>query len=225
MANRHRGWEDLRKAARKLEGELDVKLASYAKLCSGFEASPGPSSEQLAKTKAADIESLLQQLSDINHDMSGVIAGAGDARSHTLARHRDILTDLTQEFRRLDSQLGAARDRAELLAGGADTLPLLSVQVQSGTGALLRERATLNSSTNYVDDMLAQAQSVSRSLLEQRRIFSNVQDKLVNVGERFPVINGLLNAVRRKKSKDTLVLSGVIATCIVVTLIYILSKW
>ncbi len=51
---------------------------------------------QLAKTKAADIQSLLQQLSDINHDMSGVIAGAGDARSHTLARHRDILTDLTQ---------------------------------------------------------------------------------------------------------------------------------
>lgn len=50
----------------------------------------------------------------------------------------------------MDSQLGAARDRAELLAGGADTLPLLSVQVQSGTGALLRERATLNTSTNYV---------------------------------------------------------------------------
>ena len=49
--------------------------------------------------------------------------------------------------------------------------------------------------------MLAQAQSVSRSLLEQRRIFSNVQDKLATVGERFPVINGLLNAVRRKKSK------------------------
>jgi hypothetical protein len=55
-----------------------------------------------------------------------------------------------QEFRRLDSQLGAARDRAELLGGGADTLPLLSVQVQPGTGALLRERATLNTSTNYV---------------------------------------------------------------------------
>lgn len=52
-----------------------------------------------------------------------------------------------------------------------------------------------------VDDMLAQAQSVSRNLLEQRRIFGSVQDKLVTVGERFPVINGLLNAVRRKKSK------------------------
>lgn len=227
-----RVWEDLRKEARKLEGELDVKLASYAKLASGFEAAergkggPGSATDQLAKTKAADIEALLQRLSDINHDMSGVIAGAGDARSHTLARHRDILTDLTQEFRRLDSQLGAARDRAELLGGGADSLPLLSVQVQSGSGtALLRERATLNTSTNYVDDMLAQAQSVSRSLLEQRRIFSSVQDKLVTVGERFPAINGLLNAIRRKKSKDTLVLSGVIATCIVFTVIYLLAKW
>jgi len=33
--------------ARKLEGELDVKLASYAKLCSGFEATPGAATEQV----------------------------------------------------------------------------------------------------------------------------------------------------------------------------------
>ncbi len=52
-----------------------------------------------------------------------------------------------------------------------------------------------------VDDMLAQAASVSNSLLEQRRVFDNVQDKLLSVGERFPVVNSLLNAIRRKKSK------------------------
>eukprot|EP00879_Flechtneria_rotunda_P006738 GHRR01007079.1.p1 GENE.GHRR01007079.1~~GHRR01007079.1.p1 ORF type:complete len:237 (+),score=70.34 GHRR01007079.1:258-968(+) len=224
-------WEDLRKEARKLEGELDVKLASYAKLCSGFEAAErgkgagaGAATDQIARQKAADIEALLQRLSDINHDMSSVIAGAGDARSHTLARHRDILQDLTQEFRRLDSQLGAARDRAELLAGGAENLPLLSVQVHSSNGALLRERATVSTSTNYVDDMLAQAQSVSQGLLEQRRVFTAVQDKLGTIGERFPAINGLLNAIRRRKSKDTLVLSGVIATCLVFIFIYIFSK-
>jgi Golgi SNAP receptor complex protein 1 len=49
--------------------------------------------------------------------------------------------------------------------------------------------------------MLAQAQSVSKGLLEQRRVFESVQDKLATVGERFPVVNGLLNAIRRKKSK------------------------
>lgn len=54
---------------------------------------------------------------------------------------------------------------------------------------------------HQVDNMLAQAQSVSRGLLEQRRIFTNVQDKLGTIGEKFPAINGLLNAVRRRKSK------------------------
>jgi hypothetical protein len=28
-----------------------------------------------------------------------------------------------------------------------------------------------------------------------------LQDKLISVGERFPVVSGLLNAIRRKKSK------------------------
>lgn len=30
------GWEELRKEARKIEGDLDVKLSSYAKLASRF---------------------------------------------------------------------------------------------------------------------------------------------------------------------------------------------
>jgi hypothetical protein len=33
--------------ARKLEGELDVKLASYAKLCSGYEAEKGSAADQV----------------------------------------------------------------------------------------------------------------------------------------------------------------------------------
>ena len=38
-----------------------------------------------------EIESLLQRLSDSNDEMSQLLGGAGDARSHLLARHRDIL--------------------------------------------------------------------------------------------------------------------------------------
>lgn len=56
--------------------------------------------------------------------------------------------------------------------------------------------------------MLAQAASVSSSLLEQRRVFDSVQDKLMSVGERFPAVNGLLNAIRRKKSKVRLAARG-----------------
>jgi len=226
-----RAWEDLRKEARKLEGELDVKLAAYAKLCAGFEAnyklktsdSSALGADQLAQTKAAEIEDLLQRLSDVNDEMSSLIGGIGDSRSHTLARHRDILQEFTQEFRRLNSTLGAARDRVQLMAGSSEGHIGLTMG-GSSTGALLRERATISSSTSAVDEILSQAQSVTTSLLDQRRVFDNVTDKLLQVGSRFPVVNSLLNAIRRKKSKDTLVLSAVIAACVLFTILYVWNK-
>jgi hypothetical protein len=48
-------------------------------------------------------------------------------------------------------------------------------QVHNASGALLRERTQLAASAGYVDDMLAQAATVSRSLIEQRRVFDGVQ--------------------------------------------------
>lgn len=227
-----RVWEDVRKEARKLEGELDVKLAAYAKLCSGFEVNyrhknsdaSSLGADQLAQSKAAELEDLLQRLSDLNDEMGGLTGGIHDSRSHTLARHRDILQEFTQEFRRLNSTLGAARDRVQLMSGGSDSPHIGLTMAASGTGALLRERQTIQTSTNAIDDVISQAQQVSTNLVDQRKMFDTVLDKLVQLGSRFPVINSLLNAIRRKKSKDTLVLSAVIASCILFTIIYLWSK-
>ncbi len=52
-----------------------------------------------------------------------------------------------------------------------------------------------------MDDVLGQAQAVAGGLGEQRRIFDNVGLKLENVAARFPLVSGLLNAIRRKKNK------------------------
>lgn len=118
---------------------------------------------QLSHSKAMEIEDLLGRLSDVNDSLSSSLSGASDPRSHTLARHRDILHDYTQacacpaqekstllvydyvsehialtasedglapnavsmqEFRRLQSALGAAKDRAELFAGSSETSPM-----------------------------------------------------------------------------------------------------
>ncbi|KAL6762559.1 Qb-snare protein, Gos1/GS28-family [Haematococcus lacustris] len=224
-----RAWEDLRKEARKLEGELDVKIAAYSKLCAGFEANhrlktSESSSLGADQTKAVELEDLLQRLADVNDAMGGVIGGNADTRSHTLARHRDILQEFTQEFRRLNSTLGAAKDRVQLLAGSHDSGHIGLTMQGSSTGALLRERATIQSSTSAIDEVLSQSQSVSTNLVEQRRLLDNVTDKVLQVGSRFPVVNSLLNAIRRKKSKDTLVLGAVIAACILFTILYVMAK-
>lgn len=132
-------WDSLRKDARKLEGELDVKLASFAQLCATYRPgsqsaasqSPGqPSPEQVLRTRSAEIEASLQRLSEVNERLRGAI-GSGDGRGHMVARHRDILGEFAAEARRLSATVGAARDRAELLLGGkaGEQTPLLGVQV------------------------------------------------------------------------------------------------
>ena len=220
-------WEALRKEARKLEGELESKVAAFAKLCTGFDASllhhhhtagsgAGQLVDQLVKSKSAEIDSLLKRLSNVN-DRMGSAVSSGDVHSHTLARHRDILQEFSKEARRLNASVGAARDRAELLAGSNEATPLLSVQVQ---GALLRERNTVASSTAALDDVVITAQAVSSDLKAQRDLCEDIQDKLHTTGARFPVVNGLLRAISRRKSRDTVILSTIIAACILVLLIY-----
>lgn len=227
-----RVWEDLRKEARKLEGELDAKLAAYGKLCTGYDSSyvskrgeGGLANDQLIETKATEIESLLGRLSDVNDGMSSALSGAVDSRSHTLARHRDILHEFMQEFRRLSSTLGAARDRAELMGTPAQGGPGYGgVQTQGQSALLLRERTGIANSNAALDDVLGQADAVRGNLLEQRRVVDGIGDKLYSLGAKFPVVNGLLNAIRRKKSKDSIVLGTVIAVCCLFTLIYWWNK-
>lgn len=45
------------------------------------------------------------------------------------------------------------------------------------------------------------AQGVSANLGQQRQVFEGISGKMVTLGARFPIVNSLLNAIRRKKSK------------------------
>ncbi|XP_065621708.1 Golgi SNAP receptor complex member 1-2-like [Quercus suber] len=101
------GWEELRREARKIEGDLDVKLNSYAKLGARFTqggyvdtGSPSVGSSRSWKSMEMEIQSLLEKLLDINDSMSRCAASATPATSVTqkLARHRDILHEFTQVY-------------------------------------------------------------------------------------------------------------------------------
>lgn len=149
------------------------------------------------QTKSSEIESLLGRLSDVNEGMRSTLSGGGDSRAHTLARHRDILHDFTQEYRRLASVVGAARDRAELLGGQTGN----STGNQSSMGLLLRERGMLATSNSALDDVMGTAQGIASSLTQQRSIFDNIGGKVSNLGAKYPVVNSLLNAIRRRKNR------------------------
>ncbi|KAL6560373.1 Golgi SNAP receptor complex member 1-2 [Orobanche gracilis] len=236
------GWEELRKEARKIEGDLDVKLSSYAKLGARFTqggnvdaGSPTVGSSRSWKSMEMEIESLLEKLLDINDSMSRSAASAASTTSVTqkLARHRDILHEFTQlnrkgpaldrvrfgsseqnsvEFKRIKGNINSMREHAELLTSVRDDI---SEYKASGSASprmqLLRERAAIHGSISHIDDVISQAQATRAVLGSQRTLFGDVQGKVKLLGDKFPVISGLIGSIRRKRSRDTLILSAVIA--------------
>ncbi|KAM7508772.1 hypothetical protein LguiA_019225 [Lonicera macranthoides] len=231
------GWEELRKEARKIEGDLDVKLSSYAKLGArfsqgGYVDSSGPGSPTLGSSRSwksmeMEIQSLLEKLLDVNDSMSRCAASAAPTTSVTqkLARHRDILHEFTQEFRRIKGNITSMKEHAELLTSVRDDISeykasgSLSPQKQ-----LLRERAAIHGNIAHMDDVISQAQTTRAALGSQRALFGDVQGKVKQLGDKFPIVRGLIGSIRRKKSRDTLILSAVIAACTLFLIIYWLSK-
>lgn len=91
-----------------------------------------PPAPQLAQTKAAEIEGLLRRLSDVNDEMGAATGGVADSRSHTLARHRDILQEFNQVGARGGaggSTTGGARGALQPRQGGAGGQRWLMQQV------------------------------------------------------------------------------------------------
>eukprot|EP00245_Coleochaete_scutata_P005283 TRINITY_DN18727_c0_g1_i1.p1 TRINITY_DN18727_c0_g1~~TRINITY_DN18727_c0_g1_i1.p1 ORF type:complete len:236 (+),score=42.43 TRINITY_DN18727_c0_g1_i1:216-923(+) len=229
-------WEDLRREARKLEGDLDVKLSSYAKL--GGMLGHGGYSESGSgggllegdgswKSMEMEIEALLERLLDVNDAMSRCVAATTSTTSITqkLARHRDILHECTQEFRRTKTNISSMREHAELLTSVRNDISEYKAGASlSPMNSLLRERGSIHGSVIQVDEVIRQAEATKGALAAQRSTFVEVQAKLKHLSDRFPVVRNILSAIRRKRSRDTYILSGVIAACTLFVIIYWLSK-
>ncbi|MEQ2277390.1 Golgi SNAP receptor complex member 1, partial [Xenotaenia resolanae] len=104
-------WEDLRKQARQLENELDLKLVSFSKLCTSYSSSRdgrrgdtldttpllnNSTQDRMFDTMSVEIEQLLAKLTGVNDKMAEYTNTPGTASlnaalMHTLQRHRDIL--------------------------------------------------------------------------------------------------------------------------------------
>ena len=206
-------WDSLRREARKLENELDMKLAH---------ATPGAgTSSQTEK----EIEVLLQRLKSVNAALQSDASLHPSGNHGVLAqRHADIFQDYSSEFARLVSNSGLNTSaRMELLRGG-NSMASSSGQSTSNKGLLLRERTALDRAHGGIDNVLLQAHGVASGLAKQKDIFTSVDSRLSQLGVKFPVMNSMLNAIRRKKNRDALVLSGVGGALIFLMLVYWINK-
>ncbi|CAI5693858.1 Golgi SNAP receptor complex member 1 isoform X2 [Oreochromis niloticus] len=170
-------WEDLRKQARQLENELDLKLVSFSKLCTSYSSSRdgrrgdtsdttpllnNSTQDRMFDTMSVEIEQLLAKLTAVNDKMAEYTNAPGAAAlnaalMHTLQRHRDILQDYTHEFHKTKGNFLAIREREDLL--GSVRKDIETYKSGSGvnnrrTELFLKEHEHLRNSDRLMDDTI-----------------------------------------------------------------------
>ncbi|GCC24630.1 hypothetical protein chiPu_0003032 [Chiloscyllium punctatum] len=239
-------YKDLRKQARQLENELDLKLVSFSKLCTSYNSATtrdgrrdryssdttpllnGSSQDRMFETMAVEIEQLLAKLTGVNDKMAEYTSSPGvtslnAALMHTLQRHRDILQDYTHEFNKTKANFIAIREREDLL--GSVRKDIESYKSGSGvnnrrTELFLKEHEHLRNSDRLIEDTISIAMATKENVTSQRGMLKSIQSKVNSLANRFPAINNLVQRINLRKRRDTLILGGVIGICTILLLLY-----
>ncbi|KAG7174428.1 Golgi SNAP receptor complex member 1-like [Homarus americanus] len=215
-------FEDLRKRARQLESEIDVKLVSFSKIAASYGSNSAAnansetvallSGDQMYETISVELEQLLASLTDINERMNSCPHGSSVATIHTLQRHRDILQDYTHEFQRTNNAIKSRREREQLLGSGRNNSKSLSGL--SRRDLYLKESEHLANTEGMVDEQITIAVETRDHLKSQREAFKMIQTKVNDLSNRFPLLNTLMTKINIRKRRDSLILGTIIGLCL-----------
>ncbi|XP_025412078.1 Golgi SNAP receptor complex member 1 [Sipha flava] len=225
-------WEDLKKQARRLETEIDSMLVSLSKMSTNNPMMYSDEESQLLlsddrfDTATSEIEELLSKLNTVNEKM-GEWSSSGEPSTnsqnmHTVQRHRDILQDYTKEFRKIQSNVRARREREDLLHSVRQDIDGFK---NSGTknrrmDLYVKEHEHVRNSDRLVSDQIAIAMETREHLVSQRHHFKRLQSRLHDLSSRFPALNTLVQKINMRKKRDSFIIGGVIVTCTLIILLY-----
>uniref|UniRef100_A0AAX7SPD3 Golgi SNAP receptor complex member 1 n=1 Tax=Astatotilapia calliptera TaxID=8154 RepID=A0AAX7SPD3_ASTCA len=201
MAGSNNYWEDLRKQARQLENELDLKLVSFSKLCTSYSSSPdqrmrdsrsdslGSSHDNSLVAMTTELDQLLANLTAVNDKMAECTSTHGVSSHnaglmHTLQRHRDILQDYTHEFHKIKSNFYSLREREDLL--GSVHRDIESYKSSSGvnnrrTELFLKEHEHLRNSDSHIDNAISIAMATKENITFQRGMLKSIQTRVTTL--------------------------------------------
>jgi len=238
-------FDALRREATKLERHLEDRVAKYQQLAQRFttDSSSGTSSNSNSNSssnnpRSSKFLSIEEEESLLSNDISRTISAMSDlvnnrmapasertGRSqHTLLvkRYREILFDCSTDYQKTSAAVMRRREAIELFAG-ANTSGKNGEGEDPDMEHLLRERNAIGSSLRMTSNLINQAEEVSRDLRFQGGSLTNVHGLVGRIAANVPGINHLVDAIKRKRSRDDIILSCVIAACILFILWYVFA--
>lgn len=224
-------WEELRRKARQLENELDLKLVSFSKLGTSYshrddstDKSPllnNSSSGHMFQTMSLEIGDLLSKLTEVNDKMAEVTSNMSftqpsTGQMHTLQRHRDILKDYSQEFTKTKVNIEGYIEREELFGNGYKS----STGMHRKTDLYLKENEHIRNSDRLTDDAIGIAMATKENMSRQRGALYQITSRMGGITNRFPALNNLMQKINLRKRRDAIIISIVIAVCIILLILY-----
>uniref|UniRef100_A0A8C7GC15 Golgi SNAP receptor complex member 1 n=2 Tax=Oncorhynchus TaxID=8016 RepID=A0A8C7GC15_ONCKI len=224
----------LRKQARQLENELDLKLVSFSKLCTSYSSSRdgrrgdsnsdttpllnNSTQDRMFETMSVEIEQLLAKLTGVNDKMAEYTSTPGvtslnAALMHTLQRHRDILQDYTHESHKTKANFLAIREREDLLGSVRKDIETY----KSGSGVNNRRTELFLKEHEHLRNI---AMATKENMTSQRGLLKSIHSRVNTLANRFPAINNLIQRINLRKRRDSLILGAVIGVCTILLLLY-----
>jgi len=173
---------------------------------------------------ARDISRNLQTLGDlISQQLSPAAVQSGKAQHALLVkRYREILFDVTTDYQKTTAALQRQREYSELIMNVHTTSTSNTSSTDDDELLLWREQNSIQNSMNTTSSILEQAGDTFSSLQQQGASLRGVGGSISRITQAgIPSLHRLMDAIRRKKSRDDYIVAAVIATCIVVTLWYV----
>ncbi|XP_066153907.1 Golgi SNAP receptor complex member 1 [Euwallacea fornicatus] len=218
-------YTDLRKQARQLENEIDLKLVAFSKLEAGIKTPhagshsdtvPLLSGEDTFEVMSVEIEDLLNKLTLVNERLSEQPV-SGAAMLHTIQRHREILADLARDFRKTNSQHETRREREDLLRGDGT---FRADGINNRRDMYLKETQHIHNSDHLVNEQIAIAVETREHLTSQRQTLKRLQTRFNDISNKYPIINSVINRINLRKRRDSVIIGLVVAFCTLLMLLY-----
>jgi len=230
MSSLSNEWDAVREEARFLGSSIDTKLHvlnKYTNSGNRYSTGDGPGSRSRHAAflqDAREVEDLLKQLEEVNRKLEAIVynKAGGSSNEHTLRRYHDVLKDYNHEFHRVRELVEKQMEREDLLYGGtsaSEAEPFLSSRNRS-TDILLAEHEHITNSERMIDEQISLAMGVKENIHHQQRRIAGAMHQLQITLKKYPAINNVMQKIRMKKRKDTLVLAGVISTCLIFLFLY-----
>ncbi|ODV87630.1 hypothetical protein CANARDRAFT_4955 [[Candida] arabinofermentans NRRL YB-2248] len=218
-------FNQLRTQIISMENHLSNHLSTY----SSFTSSPSSSATPEELEAENKIEATLTSIGELIRELNKVVDSQSSentistSKLQQLTRHKENLNQSKIDYKRIKSTIQQERSRLNLLFDVRTDIEDHQRRVTDSTssnvgdedGYMLNERLRLNQQHNAMDTLISQVYETRDEILRQRNTLSNFSNKIQRSLSTMPGLNVLLKKINTRKKRDSLILAGLISSCII----------